>query len=279
MCGSDVSVVQLVAVRIGILVFFPIAVALAQGQDTPLLFLGACAFVFLLRSDREFSAGSVLSLTLIRPQIGLALALPFLFARRRVFFGFLVCSSVLVVYSIWLVDVRGAIQLAEVIRATSLGDELLTGSSRMPNLVGFLHRAFDFETRALPAVIGWTTWIFFIATSCACWKALGNRVSILHVGLLILGATALAPHIHVHDAALLANSATACILWRCLEGRPDWDVPASLMVVASLMLTLASIAPASSYDFFLVVALLLLAAPLSGDLRRSRSDPKLRGSR
>ncbi len=80
-----VSVTQAVSVRLGVLVFFPIAVALTQGQDTPLLFLGASLFVFLLRADRDLAAGAALSLTVIRPHIALGLALPFLFARRRVY--------------------------------------------------------------------------------------------------------------------------------------------------------------------------------------------------
>ena len=76
--------------RLEILVFFPIAVALTQGQDTALLFLGASAFVVLLRADRDLAGRAVLSLTVIRPHIALGIALPFLFARRQVFLGFLV---------------------------------------------------------------------------------------------------------------------------------------------------------------------------------------------
>lgn len=259
-------------VRAGILAFFPITVALAQGQDTALLFLGASAFVLLLRSDRDLAAGSALALTVIRPQIALALGLPFLFARRRVFLGFLIGSGILVTYSVLLVGVPGVIQLLELIRLMSLDGELPSGAARMPNLLGFLHRVLGLNSSGLPAAIAWTAWLLFIAVSCVSFNALGERVSVLHVGLLMSGTIVLAPHIHLHDASLLAISAATSTLWRCRGGQADWANPVFALAVASLLLAWASVGPSFRFDLLLVAALMLVAVPLVVDIRRDRYD-------
>lgn len=272
LCEGNFSVTHSVAVYLGVLAFFPIAVALIQGQDTALLFAGVCAFVFLLRTDRDLAAGTALSLAAIRPHIALALALPFLFARRRVFLGFLAGSSILLVYSLALVGVNGATQFLDLIRLTGLDSDLPNGGSRMPNLLGFLERALEPESRSFPAALSWLTWMLFVAASCACWKGLGNRVSILHVGLLVSGAVVLAPHIHLHDAALLAVPATICTLWRCQAARSDWETPAIALAVASLLLTVVSFSPSSVYDLLLVAALLLITVPLTLDVRRASEN-------
>lgn len=268
LCQGQVSVTQSVAVRLGVLVFFPIAVALTQGQDTALLFVGASAFVFLLRADRDLAAGAALSLTVIRPHIALGLALPFLFARRQVFRGFLVGSSVLVVYSLALVGTDGAAQLIDLIRLTSLDVDLPIGGSRMPNLLGFLERSLDMDSRVFSTTASWVMWLLFVAVASIWWRSLGSRVSVLHVGLLIAGAVVLAPHIHLHDTALLAITATTCTHWRCGTGRSDWEVPAMALAGASLLLTLVSFSPASLFDLLLVAALLLVTVPLTLDIRR-----------
>jgi hypothetical protein len=258
-------------VRLAVLSFYPVAVALTQGQDTALLFLGASAFLFLFRSNRDIAAGLALSLTVIRPQVALGLALPFLFARRRIFLGFVAGSSVLVLYSMTLVGLNGAIQLLELVGLTGVGSDMAIGRSRMPNFAGFLHRALDNDSAALPTTV-WTTWLVFIAASCAWWKALGNRLSVLHVGVLIVGAVVLAPHIHLHDAALLGTAAASCTLWRCLAAKSDWDVPAIALAVASLLLTVMSVSPDSLYDALFAAALLLITAPLVLDIRQERRN-------
>jgi hypothetical protein len=267
--GDDrVSAAQSATVRLGILVFFPIAVALTQGQDTALLFLGASAFVVLLRADRDLAAGAALSLTVIRPHIALGLALPFLFARRQVFLGFLAGSTALFVYSLALVGTEGAAQLIELLRLTSLDGDLPIGSTRMPNLLGFLERSIDMESRALTSAVSWVIWLLFVAISSAWWRALGRRVTVLHVGLLIAGAVVLAPHIHLHDAALLAITATICTFRRCQVARSDWEAPAIALAVASLLLTFVSFSPAPLFDLLLVGAFLLVTVPLTLDIRR-----------
>jgi hypothetical protein len=269
MCERAPPGVQTMAVRLGILTFFPISVAVAQGQDTALLFLGASVFLLLFRSNRDIAAGLALSLTSIRPQIALGLALPFLFARRRVFLGFLAGLSGLFLYSIAIVGTDGARQLLELVRLTGIESELVIGRSRMPNLLGLLHRTFGADSAVLPAS-AWTVWLLFIAASCTWWKSLGNRVSILHVGVLTIGAVVLAPHIHLHDAALLAIAATSCTVWRCLAAGSDWEIPALTLASASLILTVMSVSPASVYDVQLVAALILIAAPLGRDIWRER---------
>jgi hypothetical protein len=142
----------------------------------------------------------------------------------------------------------------------------------MPNLSGLLNRTLDPDSTALPVAIAWTLWVLSIAIFCAAWNALGNRVSILHVGLLITVAVILSPHIHLHDASLLAITAAICTVWRCGGGRSDWAVPAIALAAGSLLLTVASISPESRYDVFLLAALLLVTTPLMLDIRRETAD-------
>ena len=103
-CGFQVpGVIDWLAV----LSFFPVALALAQGQDTAVLVLGAACWSVLIRQRRDFTAGVLLSLVTIRPHIALTLAIPFVFARRRVFAGFLAGAVLLGLYSLSLVGCRG----------------------------------------------------------------------------------------------------------------------------------------------------------------------------
>ena len=142
----------------------------------------------------------------------------------------------------------------------------------MPNLLGFLERTLDTGSRVIPATVAWTLWLMFLAASCAAWSILGSRVSDQHVGLLVAGTVMLAPHIHLHDAALLAITATICTMSRHLSGRSDWESPAVALAVASLVLTMVSISPTGLYDLLLLSALLMVTLPLMKDIRTMRLE-------
>jgi len=262
----DVSTLQLSAVRMAVLAFFPVAVVVAQGQDTGILLFAITAFVVLLASRQDFSSGVLLSLAAIRPHLALGLAVPFLFARRRVFGGFLVGVAILASFSISLVGISGVVGYVELIRETSFGGTMLIGETRMPNLLGLIHRLFGGDDRVVPSIAAWLTWVTFMVATSLWWKSLGTRVSSLHFGLLIVGTAFLVPHIHLHDLAILTVPAITAANGRLAASRSDWDLPIIALGVSSVLLTVMAGTDSPVFDLCLAAAAFLIGAPLFRDL-------------
>jgi hypothetical protein len=88
--------------------YFPIWVALLQGQDTILLLLLLAAALLALNGDREFLAGALLACGLFKFQIILPIAFLFvLWKRWRFARGFFAAAAVLAGLSFALVGTRG----------------------------------------------------------------------------------------------------------------------------------------------------------------------------
>ena len=260
---------------LSVLSFFSVALALAQGQDTAVLMLGAAGWSVFVGQRRDFTAGALLSLATIRPHIALTLAIPFVFARRRVFAGFLAGTVLLGLYSLSLVGLHGVLAYVDLIRESAVGGQLPMGTLRMPNLLGVLHRVGygSGEERGL-AIAAWITWVAFIAMFSIWWASLQSRVSPIHCGLLLIGTVFFVPHLHLHDAALLAIPPLSVALARISRSRSDWERPVIAMLAASLFLSAAGISTRSGFDVKLAVAMLLILAPLLNELRVD-SHPKI----
>jgi hypothetical protein len=127
--------------------FFPVTVAILQGQDSILFLLGVCLVYRLLRSGRGFLAGAVLGLLLLKPQVALPLAL-FLVARYgfSLLAGFAVGGSIVFAASVILVTWQGFLALLRVLLLTgsvSVSPNMPTGSFGvfpfiMPNIRGLI---------------------------------------------------------------------------------------------------------------------------------------------
>jgi hypothetical protein len=86
------------------LVFYPIALALMQGQDSILLLLLLTAALAALEGDQELRAGMLVGLGLFKMQIVIPVALLFLLWRRwRFFAGFALSACLLSLISLWVV--------------------------------------------------------------------------------------------------------------------------------------------------------------------------------
>jgi hypothetical protein len=264
---NGASSLQLTAVRMAALTFFPIAVVVAQGQDTSVLLIGVAAWIVLFGSRQDFASGVLLSLATIRPHLAIGLAVPFLFARRRVFTGFLVGVAILASFSISLVGLQGVVDYVELIRETSIGETLVIAEARMPNFLGLIHRLGGDDSRAVAAKAAWLTWIAFIVATSIWWKSLGSRVSSVHCGLLIVGTLVLVPHIHLHDLAILTVPAIAAAAGHLVASRADWELPVIALGIASLLLTVMAVTDSPVFDICLAAAIFLVSAPLFHDLR------------
>src|SRR5689334_17495403 len=69
------------------ILFLPIVIALALGQDTPFILLAVLCWLWLLGERQDFLAGLVLSLSVLKPQVAILLGLPLLFSRPKAFSG------------------------------------------------------------------------------------------------------------------------------------------------------------------------------------------------
>jgi hypothetical protein len=127
--------------------FFPVTVAMLQGQDSILFLLGLCLVYRFLKLDRRLLAGAVLGLLLLKPQVALPMLL-FLIARYglSLFVGFAVGGSIVFAASIVLVSWQGFLALVRVLLLTgsvSVSQNIPTGSFGvfpfiMPNIRGLI---------------------------------------------------------------------------------------------------------------------------------------------
>jgi hypothetical protein len=92
---------------LGTALFFPAFFSIINGQDTAIFLLGASVWVYALLQDRAALSGLGLALTLIRPHMGVMMALPFLFKRRRVWWWFCAGAGVLVLVCVLLLGRTG----------------------------------------------------------------------------------------------------------------------------------------------------------------------------
>jgi hypothetical protein len=128
-------------------VFFPVIVAILQGQDSILFLLGLCLVYRILKSGRGFLAGAILGLLLFKPQVALPLAL-FLMARYglSLLAGFALGGSIVTVASIALVTWQGCLTLVRALLLTgsvSVSRDIPAGSFGvfpfiMPNIRGLI---------------------------------------------------------------------------------------------------------------------------------------------
>jgi hypothetical protein len=132
--------------------FFPVTVAMLQGQDSILFLLGLCLVYRFLKSGRGFLAGAILGLLLLKPQVAIPLAL-LLIVRYgfSLFAGFAVGGSIVFAASVVLVTWQGFLALVRVLVLTgsvSVSPDIPAGSFGvrpfiMPNIRGLLSGLAD----------------------------------------------------------------------------------------------------------------------------------------
>lgn len=125
--------------------FFPVGIALIQGEDSIVLltFLVASAVCFYRGWD--FSAGILLGLTLFNFQYSLPIALLFLLWRRwRILAGFSISAAACVLVSVWITGLQGLKTYAQLLRmwnSQSLPMAVANSvySAAIPNLRCLIH--------------------------------------------------------------------------------------------------------------------------------------------
>lgn len=245
--------------------FSPVVISLVQGQDTGLLYFAVAAWLAAFAARRDFLAGLALSLATIRPHIALVLAIPFLFARRRVLAGFATGSVMLLGWFLLQVGPGGLQEYVHVSLGLAGGKESGVELPNWVSLVGILDRRLPDSASWFGPVLGWGIWAGMVIGLCALWRrrARTGGPLLLDLGIAVFLSVALAPHMNFHDMALLHVALAPALVVQAqrASAQPGWWVLAGLLVISHLI-SLATVPNFLGRDLLIVasygVALLIL---------------------
>jgi len=187
---------------LGAFFFDPTVSGFMNGQDTAILLLGAALWVWGMFSKRYFLAGLGLSLTTVRPQAALLLAIPFLFRHRNVFWGFVLGSSILAGLSLWLLKMDGTLKFLDSLRYIESTIWVEPHSFDMPTISGIIRRNFTVTNPSLAKAFVWSCYLAGLA-GFSLWWYKSPEVDERHIGLISLAAIFLLPYAHYHELTLL----------------------------------------------------------------------------
>lgn len=186
----------------GIFTFFPIFVSMWQGQDTAFLFLGVALWCVGILKRRNWLMAIGLTLVTTRPHICIALALPLLFKYRHAWWRFVGLAGILALLSLWMLTPIGVMGFINLLRITAEGEWFGMKPEVMFNLLGFLIRSLPFLSAPF---INLTSWIIYgtgLVIIFFLW-ARSKEANEHLLGMTVLISIIIAPHLHLHDLALL----------------------------------------------------------------------------
>jgi hypothetical protein len=152
--------------------------------------------------DKSWAAGLGLAMTLIRPQIALFLAVPFLFNRRKVWVWFVAAAALLVLYSISLIGLRGVTDFIHLTIISAAGQGFGLNEIGMFNFTGMLLRFIPAIPLGLLHGLGWALFLAALVGLSILWKISPT----LHMRYIVLAACLslfVSPHLHFHDLGFL----------------------------------------------------------------------------
>ena len=155
-----------------------------------------------MTSKTYFLAGLGLSLTTVRPQVALFLAIPFFFKHRQVFWGFVLGSSILAGISIWLLKIDGTIKFIESLRYIESTIWVEPHSFDMPTISGIIRRNFVVIDPTFAKSFVWGCYLLGIVIFCIWWSR-SDEITETHIGLMTIFAIFLLPYAHYHELTLL----------------------------------------------------------------------------
>jgi len=245
---------------IGGFLFLPVFFSIMNGQDTAFLFLGASIWMYGLFSGKETIAGLGLSLTTIRPQIALILALPMLFSYRKVFLGFILGSGILALFSFSILGIAGTRDFINILFVSAGGEWYGMKQFAMFNLIGLLMRNLPWMEADFIRLLGWVVYGSAIIGLCILW----NRKKDLQdgkIGPTIALALFASPHLHFHDLALLLIPIFEIVRLTAKRGGLKSSIATALPIAISLLLLLSNISPVLQYTVPYLIMLVLAGYP------------------
>ena len=214
--------------------FYPIFVGLLKGQDTAFLLLGVVIWFYGLVTRKDALAGLGLALTVIRPQIALVLAVPFLFNGRRVWWWFLAGAVILGIYSLALVRLEGLRDFINLLKISAVGQGFGMDQNAMFNFTGMALRLFP---RVNINIVHIAAWGLFLAAAIGLsilWKV-SPEIQYRHIVLAVAVSIFAAPHLHYHDLILLLVPIIGLMIVLVKAGRLKAIGAAALTVLISVV--------------------------------------------
>jgi hypothetical protein len=239
--------------------FYPVYASLLKGQDTTFLILGGMIWLVGMVRGKDWAAGLGLALMVIRPQIALILAVPFLFNRRKVWWWFVAGALLLTVYSIWLVGVSGIKDFINMESLTAGGQGFGLNESYMFNSTGLLLRFFPAIN---PGLLHGLTWVIFVAVLAGL-SILWKISSFIRIRELVLAACLsifASPHLHFHDLGFLLIPIMGLII---IGGYKSQTLPGTILPTTEVHPQMrTNLSPTHWAAFLLTASLLMLFAEL-----------------
>jgi hypothetical protein len=242
------------------MLFYPTFISVLKGQDTAFLLLGGMLWFYGMLTEKDLLAGLGLAMLVIRPQIALVLAIPFLFKRRRVWWWFCAWALAFAIYSFILVGLKGTQEFIQLTFLSAGGQGYGINLNAMFNLIGMLLRIFH---NADPGFVQNFSWVFYLSAIIGL-SILWGRVSKIELWHLVLASSIsvfISPHLHFHDLSflLLPLLGTSLILARRIQPGQSRARLAALPLLCSLALLFGDI-----WDpiRFVIPYLMMLALPL-----------------
>jgi hypothetical protein len=255
---KEFTMQTIIIICAGTITFFPVFVSLLHGQDTALLFLGACLWFIGLLMERDDLTGIGLALVTIRPHIALLLAFPLFFKKKKAFGWFCLGAGILSIISVCILGVDGMKSFIDILLITAGGKWYGMNQSAMVNLIGLLLRIFPGIRTASVSVIGWIFNGFVLVGLCVLWGC-SREIREKQIGVTMTLALFAAPHLHYHDLTLLVLPLIAVMFLLVRNGRLLIRNACLIPLGVSLMLLFSYLIPILQFNFpYLVMASIIL---------------------
>lgn len=186
-----------------VLLFEPFFISVLKGQDTYILLIGGLFLLFSFVSKKDWLSGVGLGLMIIRPQIALVLAIPFLFRKQKVFWWFFATAILLGIYSFIQIGWDGIRDYIVVLSLSTGVEGFGWDEIGMFDAVGLIMRMIPALDIDLIHLFGWLFYLAAIVGLSILW-ILSKEIQKWHLSLAVILSLFAAPHLHYHDLALLA---------------------------------------------------------------------------
>ncbi len=194
--------------------FLPVFATFLQGQVSVILLLLFTLVFFYVRAGRDWPAGALLALALIKPVYVFPVLLVFLLRRRwRLLSGFAVTAAILIVLPLPILGSSISTQYVHVLRVAAgwASDARLIGYGAQGNqsIAGFTDSLLPARYAALADSV-----IAALAVLGLMWVTLRSDTFDVAFGLAVLVGLLISPHVFIYDLALMWLPVSIIIRYR-----------------------------------------------------------------
>ncbi len=182
------------------LLFYPLHIAYIKGQDSAMLLFAATMWTYGILTKKDHATAFGLGLSMIRPQIGLALLLPTLAYKPRLFRPLAMWGAGFFVINFPWIGTRGIIDFLQMLRRSGQGYGF--DVDIMATLMGAILRSVPTINVTLFHAIGYSVYFSVILLLMFIWRK-QTKIGGALIGFSLLIILIVSPHTHNHDYSLL----------------------------------------------------------------------------